>query len=102
MGDWKKEMQQLAQFENVSCKISGMVTEADWKNWKTSDFKHYIDHVIGSFGTERVMFGTDWPVCLVAASYAKVIEVVEKNTAHLSLHEKKMLWGENARNFYDL
>jgi len=102
LGDWKKEMAQLGQFENVSCKISGMVTEADWKNWKTADFKPYIDHVISSFGTDRIMFGSDWPVCLVAGNYEQVIEVVEKNTAHLSQHEKKLLWGVNAENFYDL
>jgi len=95
-------MAQLGQFENVSCKISGMVTEADWKNWKTADFKPYIDHVISSFGTDRIMFGSDWPVCLVAGNYEQVIEVVEKNTAHLSQHEKKLLWGVNAENFYDL
>ena len=102
MGDWKKEMAQLGQFENVSCKISGMVTEADWRNWKSADFKPYIDHVISTFGTDRVMFGSDWPVCLVAADYGKVIEVVERNTSHLSQQEKKMLWGLNAQKFYDL
>ena len=102
MGDWKQQMQVLGQFENVSCKISGMVTEADWRNWKNLDFKPYIDHVIDSFGTDRVMFGSDWPVCLVAATYEQVCEVVEKNTAHLSNAEKKSLWGLNAKNFYDL
>ena len=102
MGDWKKGMQQIAQFENVSCKISGMVTEADWKNWKELDFKPYIDHVLNCFGTDRVMFGSDWPVCLVAADYEQVCAVVENNTSHLSQHEKKLLWGENAKNFYDL
>ncbi len=102
LGDWKKQMQELGQFENVSCKISGMVTEADWKNWKVLDFKSYIDHVIDSFGTDRVMFGSDWPVCLVAATYEQVCEVVEKNTAHLTQSEKKSLWGLNAKNFYDL
>ncbi len=101
-GDWKKQMHQLGQFENVSCKISGMVTEADWKNWKTLDFKPYIDHVIESFGTDRVMFGSDWPVCLVAATYEQVCEIVEKNTTHLSQSEKRSLWGLNAKNFYDL
>jgi len=101
-GDWKKQMHELGQFENVSCKISGMVTEADWKNWKTIDFKPYIDHVVDSFGSDRVMFGSDWPVCLVAATYDQVCEVVEKNTIHLSQSEKKALWGLNAKNFYDL
>jgi L-fuconolactonase len=101
-GDWKKQMHELGQFENLSCKISGMVTEADWKNWKTLDFKPYIDHVIDSFGTDRVMFGSDWPVCLVAATYEQVCDVVEKNTAHLSQSEKRLLWGLNAKNFYDL
>ena len=102
LGDWKKEMAELGQFENVSCKISGMVTEADWQNWNTRDFKPYIDHVINSFGTDRIMFGSDWPVSVVAANYEEVVEVVEKNTAHLSQHEKKLLWGINAEKFYDL
>ena len=100
--EWKKDMQQIAQYENVSCKISGMVTEADWKNWKTTDFKPYIDCVIQYFGIDRVMFGSDWPVCLVAASYEQVCEIVEKNTMHLSNQEKKLLWGINATKFYDL
>ena len=102
MNDWKQQMQMLGQFENVSCKISGMVTEADWKNWKSMDFKPYMDHVIDCFGTDRVMFGSDWPVCLVAASYEQVCEIIEKNTAHLTHSEKKALWGLNAKNFYDL
>jgi L-fuconolactonase len=102
MDGWKSDMQQLAQFENVSCKISGMVTEADWKNWQTNDFKPYIDFIIQHFGADRVMFGSDWPVCLVAASYEQVCEIVENNTSHLSNNEKKLLWGVNASKFYDL
>ena len=102
MDEWKKDMQQIAQYENVSCKISGMVTEADWQNWKTTDFRSYIDCTIQFFGIDRVMFGSDWPVCLVAASYDQVCEIVEKNTAHLSNQEKKLLWGINAAKFYDL
>ena len=102
MGDWKKEIHQIGQFENVSCKISGLITEGDWKSWKAPDFKEYIDHVIESFGTDRVMFGSDWPVCLLSGSYDQVCEVVEKNTIHLTPHEKKSLWGLNAHNFYDL
>jgi L-fuconolactonase len=102
MDEWKKDMQQIAQFEHVSCKISGMVTEADWKNWKATDFKPYIDCVIQLFGADRVLFGSDWPVCLVAATYEQVCEIVEINTSHLSNHEKKLLWGINAEKFYDL
>jgi L-fuconolactonase len=100
--EWKKDMQHLAQYENVSCKISAMVTEADWKNWKVADFKPFIDCIIEFFGTDRVMFGSDWPVCLVAATYDQVCEIVEKNTSHLSANEKKLLWGVNAAKFYDL
>jgi len=69
--EWKKDINTIAQHQNVYCKVSGMVTEADYTNWKQTDFIPYLDAVVEAFGTKRVMFGSDWPVCLVAASYEK-------------------------------
>jgi L-fuconolactonase len=73
ISDWKREIQNIARFENVYCKISGMVTEADWTNWKQDDFVPYIDVVIEAFGPNRILYGSDWPVCLVAASYEQML-----------------------------
>lgn len=100
--DWKQQMQLIAQNPNVSCKLSGLVTEADWQNWKPDDFKIYIEVVLESFDADRVMFGSDWPVCLLAASYVQVCELIEQHTTHLSSNEKQKLWGLNAQRFYHL
>ena len=64
--NWKKDIQAIAKLENVYCKISGMVTEADWKQWEKNDLTPYMDTVVEAFGTDRIMYGSDWPVCLVA------------------------------------
>lgn len=100
--EWQDEMRSLAQAPNVSCKISGLVTEADWEHWQPADFGIYIQTVIESFGPDRVMFGSDWPVCLLAADYAQVCELVENHTTHLTGIEKEKLWGLNAQRFYHL
>lgn len=99
---WKKEIEAVAVFENVYCKISGMVTEADWKRWKKEDFNNYIEVVLECFSAKRVMFGSDWPVCLVAASYEEVCNIVEKATNNFSDSEKELLWGINCKNFYNI
>lgn len=100
--DWKKDILALAKHENVSCKVSGMVTEADWKNWKASNFEPYLDIVFEAFGIERLMYGSDWPVCLVAASYAQTLGLMETYTAKLSVNEQELFWGGNAVKFYNL
>lgn len=100
--EWKKDIMALAQYENVSCKLSGMVTEADWKLWKAEDFKPYLDVVFEAFGVERLMYGSDWPVCLLAASYQQVLGLIEGYTSRLSMHEQSMFWGGNAIKFYNL
>ena len=102
IGDWKKEIQNIARFENVYCKLSGMVTEADWKNWKQDDFIPYIDVVIEAFGPNRVMFGSDWPVCLVAASYEQMLGIVEEYFSSFSETEQQLFFGMNAIKFYNL
>jgi L-fuconolactonase len=98
--EWKKDIQTISEVPHVSCKISGMVTEADRKNWKPDDFEVYIETVLESFGPDRVMFGSDWPVCMVAAGYAQVCELLEHHTAHLSETDRAKLWGGNAQKFY--
>jgi L-fuconolactonase len=100
--EWKDAMRAVAAFPNVSCKISGMVTEADWRNWKPEHFKPYIDTVVEAFGIGRVMYGSDWPVCLVAAEYAQVLKLVEDYFAAFSVDERAAFFGGNAVDFYHL
>ena len=98
---WKSLITELASFDNVMCKISGMVTEANWSNWLTSDFVPYVDHIIESFTPSRLMFGSDWPVALLAApSYSTVVELAQNLTDRFSESEKAAFWGLNALRAY--
>ena len=99
---WKKDMQALGKYQNLSCKISGMVTEADWKKWKKEDFRPYLDVVLETFGTNRLMFGSDWPVCLVAASYNEVVDIAKDYFSTLTVNEQEAFFGGNAERFYKL
>lgn len=100
--DWKKNIQNIAEAENVYCKISGMVTEANLKDWKKEDFHSYIDIVVEAFGTNRIMYGSDWPVCLLAASYGQVLEIVKEYFSSFSKEEQDNFFGANAVKFYNL
>jgi L-fuconolactonase len=102
ISDWKRDIEALAKHENVSCKISGMLTEADWDNWKPEDFTPYLDVIFNAFGSNRVMFGSDWPVCLVAAGYEGTMQVTQSYTSKLSATEQEQFWGGNAISFYNL
>lgn len=99
-GNWAAHIAALAKNKNLYCKLSGMITEADWNNWKSEDFSFCIHTVLKNFGTDRVLFGSDWPVCLLAGEYVQVIDMLKKNTAHLSATDKEKLWGENCEKFY--
>jgi len=100
---WKSLITELASFENVSCKISGMVTEAKWNIWKTEDFAPYVDHIIESFSPQRLMFGSDWPVALLAApSYSEVVHLAERLTAKFSETENELFWHKNALSAYKI
>jgi L-fuconolactonase len=99
---WKKSIEGLASFENVYCKVSGMVTEGDWKNWTEEDFVPYLDVISEAFGSTRLMYGSDWPVCLVAASYEQVIGLVNDYFSKFSPHEQELIFGKNAIRFYNL
>lgn len=100
--DWKRDVITLAQHENVYCKVSGMVTEASLQHWKMEDFEPYLDVVFEAFGPKRLMYGSDWPVCLLAASYRQVAGIMEQYTLKLSADEQSMFWGGNAIKFYNL
>lgn len=99
---WTSQMKEIALFPNVYCKVSGLVTEADWKQWKPDDLKPYLDVVFGSFGTKRLMFGSDWPVCLVAGTYARVKKVVTDYLQQFTEIERNAVMGNNAISFYHL
>ena len=99
---WKKDIEALAAFDNVFCKVSGMVTEGNWKGWNKEDFIPYLEVVAESFGTTRLMYGSDWPVCLVAASYEQVLEIVKNYFSIFNQHEQDLIFGKNAARFYNL
>jgi L-fuconolactonase len=99
---WKDLISDIAKRPNVWCKISGMVTEADWETWSKDDLRPYVDHVISCFGSERVMFGSDWTVCLLAASYDEVVTATDDLLSDLTDQERLMVFGANAEKFYRL
>ena len=99
---WRDEIRELASFPNVVCKVSGMVTEADPDAWTTAELRPYVEHVLESFGEDRVMFGGDWPVVLMASPYRRWVETLDEITAGLSDAAKRKLWNANARRFYRL
>ena len=100
--EWTLDIEAIAKLPNVSCKVSGMVTEGDWKGWQKSDFTPYLDVVVHSFGTERLMFGSDWPVCQVAATYHEVVVIVNDYFSSFSKEEQENIFGGNATKFYNL
>lgn len=102
MEPWRADIERLAKHRNVSCKISGMVTEAAWRGWKKSDFTPYLEVVLEAFGPKRLLFGSDWPVCLLAAEYAEVVGIADDFLARLSGAEQDAFWGENATGIYGL
>jgi len=99
---WKNDIEGLKSFENVYCKISGMVTEADWKDHSLQTFEPYLDIVMATFGTKRLMFGSDWPVCLVAASFNKVLQMVKDYFTSFSANQQADIFYNNAVEFYNL
>jgi L-fuconolactonase len=100
LGRWTREIKQLAAFENVWCKLSGLVTEANWTNWKTEDLKPFIESAIEYFGPRRIMFGSDWPVCLLASSYDRVLQAFQMLLAELSDEDRERIFSKNAMDFY--
>lgn len=99
---WREQLKRLADFPNVWCKLSGMITEADHTQWTVADLKPYVDHVLEVFGSERVMFGSDWPVVNLAGSYMRWLEALTILTSSLSEADEHRLFVENAARFYRL
>ena len=99
---WATDLKKLASHKNVFCKLSGMVTEADHKTWKKEDIYPYMDKVLEFFGPERLLFGSDWPVCRLAASYGQVCDLMNAYLERLTIHEQELIWGKNAALFYKL
>jgi L-fuconolactonase len=97
---WASQIRRLAQFPNVHCKVSGMLTEADHQTWKAAQFQPYLDIVFEAFGLSRLMYGSDWPVCLFAGSYQQAYRLVDDYTRGLTDAERTGLFGGNAATFY--
>jgi L-fuconolactonase len=99
---WERDLRALAQCPNVSAKLSGLVTEANWDAWTPGDLRPYLDVAFDCFGAERLMIGSDWPVCSVAAGYARVMAVVSDYIADRPAHERDAVLGGNAQRFWNL
>ena len=100
--DWELGIEELATYKNLYCKVSGMITEADWKNWQEEDFSYCLDVLVANFGIDRLMFGSDWPVSLLAASYEQSCRIVENYFTKFSKEDQYKIWGVNAMKFYHL
>lgn len=101
---WEKNLQALSEYPHVYCKVSGLVTEADWHSWTYQNFEPYLDVIFELFGINRLLFGSDWPVCTVAGSYKEIMSIVEKylDNKKFSDNECSGFWGENAAKIYNL
>jgi L-fuconolactonase len=99
---WRRDLKALARHANVSCKLSGLVTEAAWQAWRQADFTPYLEVALDAFGPDRLMFGSDWPVCLLAAEHADVAGIVMDFIGPLTAAERQAILGKTATRFYGL
>ncbi|MEM9673392.1 MAG: amidohydrolase family protein [Bacteroidota bacterium] len=99
---WQKNIAALARKSSSYCKISGMVTEADWQHWRYDNLVPYLDTIVEAFGPDRLMIGSDWPVCLLAAKYERIMEIVDRYFEEFSENEREQIFFKNAREFYRL
>ncbi len=102
MQPWADQISQISSFENVAVKVSGLFTEANWHNWSHQTFRPYLDHVLNSFTPSRMMFGSDWPVCLLAATYSDTINLMEDFVKDFSDSEQTSFWSGTAKQVYKL
>ena len=98
--EWQRQMTALAALPNVCCKLSGLVTEADWRGWTPGQLRPYLDTALDAFGPDRIMIGSDWPVCLVAASYSDAIGLMREAIGEYSAAEQQRMLGGTAMDFY--
>jgi L-fuconolactonase len=99
---WADDLRRLAQFPNVSCKLSGMVTETQWKRWRPEDFYPYLDTVLEAFGPDRVMIGSDWPVCTLSADYASTMNIVRNYLSQFPTEAQAKILGETCAQIYKI
>jgi L-fuconolactonase len=99
---WASQIRQLAAHENITCKLSGLVTEADWAGWTVAALRPYVDVVVEAFSPQRLMFGSDWPVCLLASTYRRWVETVDELVADLDPEDQAAITGDTARRFYGI
>lgn len=102
MKPWREHIRAIATQPNVFCKVSGIITEADWGNWSADDCRPYLDVIFEAFGADRLMFGSDWPVCLLAGAYCRVKGLVDDYTRGLPTADREKIFGLNAARFYGL
>jgi len=102
LDDWLPHFRAAAKYPNVFCKLSGMITEADWRNWTAADLKPYVQTALDAFGPERCMFGSDWPVCELAGSYQQVVAALIEALGPISAEEQRQIFGGTASRFYKL
>ena len=99
MQPWADQISEIASYENVSVKVSGLFTEANWSDWSNKSFKPYLNHILKSFTPDRMMFGSDWPVCLLAASYSQTIDLMEESAKDFPKSEQEACWTSTAKRF---
>ncbi|MBM3731832.1 MAG: hypothetical protein FJW42_03550 [Actinobacteria bacterium] len=102
MQPWADQISEIASYENVVVKVSGLFTEANWSDWSQETFRPYLDHVLNSFSPSRMMFGSDWPVCLLAATYTDTINLMEEFTKNFTKSEQESFWAGTAKRAYKL
>jgi L-fuconolactonase len=100
--DWQRDIVALSRSDNVAVKLSGLVTEADWAHWTVEQLSVVASRVLDCFGPARTMFGSDWPVCLLAADYQRVVDATEQLVAGLDESGRQAVWGGTARHWYRL
>ena len=99
---WKKNFEKLARFKNVACKVSGLTTEANWNSWNKKEIQPYLDVVFKAFENDRLLFGSDWPVSLLAGNYTETVGLIENYIQQFSKTEQQQIIGLNAINWYNL
>ena len=102
INEWSRAMKSVAAFPNIHCKLSGLVTEANWTSWQTEDLRPYVDEALNLFGADRMMFGSDYPVCLLASSYDRVLESFQELLKDLGDADRNKIFSTNAQRFYRL